>query len=163
MNKKSVLLLIVILAALLCSPAMSSADDRPIQLSLVSPVQIFPEDYSIAGIRLSLIYGRNASVTGLDWGLINHTTTGLSQGVQFGLVGLADGGFKGWQNTAFNITRSDFEGFQWGIVNYADYASGFQLGFVNYARSMKGLQIGLVNIISKGGQFPVFPLVNWSF
>jgi len=29
--------------------------------------------------------------------------------------------------------------------------------------SMKGLQIGLVNIIRQGGQFPVFPIVNWSF
>jgi hypothetical protein len=62
-----------------------------------------------------------------------------------------------------NFVRQDFEGFQWGIVNYARYANGFQLGLVNYAGSMKGLQIGLVNIIDQGGQFPVFPIVNWSF
>jgi len=36
------------------------------------------------------------------------------------------------------------------------------LGFVNYAETMKGLQIGLINVIRQGGQFPVFPIVNWS-
>ena len=87
----------------------------------------------------------------------------MSKGVQFGLVGLVDADFMGWQSTAVNLTKRNFEGFQWGIVNYAGHANGFQLGLVNYAVTMKGLQIGLVNIIKQGGQFPVFPIVNWSF
>jgi len=139
------------------------AQDRPIQLSLFAPVQLFPEDTHISGIRLSLIYGRNVSVTGLDWGLVNHTTTGKFTGVQFGCVGLADSDFLGWQDNAINIVKGDFEGFQWGFVNYANYAHGIQLGFVNYAAGMKGLQIGFVNIIKQGGAFPVFPIINWSF
>ncbi len=143
------------------TPAM--AQDKPIQLSLFTPVQIFPEDVAISGVRLNLLYGRNVYVTGLDLGLVNHTTTGKSVGVQFGFVGLVDSDFKGWQDNNVNIVKGDFEGFQWGVVNYAHYASGFQLGFVNYAGSMKGLQIGLVNIIGQGGMFPVFPIVNWSF
>jgi hypothetical protein len=49
------------------------------------------------------------------------------------------------------------------LVNYAENMNGFQLGLVNYAQTAKGLQIGLVNIIRQGGQFPVFPIVNWSF
>ncbi|MCP4634583.1 MAG: hypothetical protein GY855_16770 [candidate division Zixibacteria bacterium] len=140
-----------------------TAQDRPVQLSLFSPVQIFPEDESITGIRLSLIYGKNASVTGFDWGLVSHTTTGISKGVQFGFVGLVDSNFVGWQGTSVNVVKGNFEGLQWGFVNYANYASGLQLGFVNYTGSMKGLQIGLVNIIRQGGTFPVFPIVNWSF
>ena len=141
----------------------AQGQDRPIQLSLVSPIQIFPENYTITGVRLSLIYGRNASVTGLDWGLVNHTTSGESMGVQFGLVGIADADFVGWQDNAFNIVKGNFKGLQWGFVNYANYANGLQLGFVNYSVSMHGLQIGLVNIIKQGGQFPVFPIVNWAF
>lgn len=139
------------------------AQEKPIQLSLFTPVQIFPEETPIAGVRLSLFYGRSVSVSGLDLGLVNHTTAGTSKGVQWGLVGLADANFTGWQDNFVNVTRGDFEGFQWGFVNYARHASGFQLGFVNYAGTMKGLQIGLVNIIKQGGQFPVFPIVNWSF
>jgi hypothetical protein len=32
-----------------------------------------------------------------------------------------------------------------------------------YAQRLHGVQIGLINIIKTGGQFPVFPIVNWSF
>ncbi|MEE9358684.1 MAG: hypothetical protein V3U62_10540, partial [Sedimenticolaceae bacterium] len=109
----------------LSSPLL--AQDKPIQLSLLAPIQIFPEDNSISGVRLSLIYGRNASVTGLDWGLVNHTTTGLSKGVQFGFVGLVDSDFVGWQDNTVNVVKGNFEGFQSGFVNYANYAHGFQL------------------------------------
>ncbi|PKK82956.1 MAG: hypothetical protein CVT49_10860 [candidate division Zixibacteria bacterium HGW-Zixibacteria-1] len=156
----AVLLAVIILV---CISSSVFAQSKPVQLALFTPIQIFPEDTKISGIRINLLYGRNVAVTGLDWGLVNHTTTGMFMGVQFGLVGLADSDFMGWQNTAVNVVKGNFEGFQWGLVNYAHYANGFQLGFVNYAGSMKGLQIGLVNIIKQGGQFPVFPFVNWSF
>jgi hypothetical protein len=146
---------------LVSQPVM--AQSKPIQLALVTPIQLVPEADAISGIRLSLLYGSNKSVTGLDWGLVSHCTSGMSKGVQWGLVGLVDADFTGWQGTGVNITKHNFEGFQWGFVNYAGHASGFQLGFINYAASMKGLQIGLVNIIKQGGQFPVFPIVNWSF
>lgn len=139
------------------------AQEKPIQLSLFSPIQLVPEENAISGVRLSLLYGKNKYVSGLDWGLVSHSTSGMSKGVQFGLVGLVDADFTGWQGTAANITKRNFEGFQFGIVNYAGHANGLQLGLVNYALSMKGLQIGLVNIIKQGGQFPVFPIVNWSF
>jgi hypothetical protein len=151
----------IVLFVFLTQPVL--AEQKPLQLSLFSPVQLVSEDNGIAGVRLSLLYGRNTYVTGLDWGLVSHSTSGRSKGVQFGLVGLVDADFVGFQSTAVNITNGDFEGFQWGIVNYAGYANGFQLGLVNYAVRMKGLQVGLVNIIKQGGQFPVFPIVNWSF
>lgn len=139
------------------------AQTRPVQVSLVTPIQIFPEKYTITGVRLNLLYGRNVAVQGIDIGLVNHTTTGQFQGVQWGLVGLTDADFTGWQDCAVNVVQVRCEGLQWGLVNYAGNMSGLQLGFVNYARKMKGLQIGLVNIIKVGGQFPVFPIVNWSF
>ena len=139
------------------------AEKQPVQLALIAPIQIFPEDYTIGGVRVNLLYGRNAAVRGLDLGLVNHTTTGVSMGLQHGVVSINEADFVGWQDNAVNITRGDFEGFQSGLVNYANYANGVQLGLVNYAVSMKGLQVGLVNIIRQGGQFPVFPIVNWSF
>jgi hypothetical protein len=153
---------LVFLAVVIISlPA--AAENRPIQLALVTPVQLFPEEDGITGLRLNFLYGRNAFVTGLDLGLVNHTTTGESKGLQWGVVGLADNDFMGWQDNVVNIVNGDFEGLQWGLVNYANSANGLQLGLVNYAATMKGLQIGLVNIIRQGGAFPVFPIVNWSF
>jgi hypothetical protein len=165
MFMKTIILLTVCCCGLAIIPSSTSAQEetKPIQLALLAPVQLFDEDTPISGIRLNLLYGRNTRVSGLDWGLVNHTTEGQSMGVQFGLVGIADDGFLGWQDNFVNITKGDFEGFQWGAVNYANNGNGLQLGLVNYARTMKGLQIGLINIIKQGGQFPVFPIVNWSF
>ncbi len=80
------------------------AQNRPVQVSLVTPIQIFPEKYSITGVRLNLLYGRNVSVQGLDIGLVNHTTTGRFQGLQYGLVGLTDADFTGWQDCARSMS-----------------------------------------------------------
>jgi hypothetical protein len=162
-KKQCILWGLVFIICLMSWMPVQAQETRPIQLSLVTPIQIFSEDYGITGVRLNLLYGRNATVTGLDLGLVNHTTIGQSKGLQYGLVGINDSDFMGWQDCVVNITNGRFEGFQYGIVNYAGHMSGFQLGLVNYARSAKGLQIGLVNIIRQGGQFPVFPIVNWSF
>lgn len=163
MKRRTFMMFGLALLALLIGARPTLAQEKPIQLSLFAPVQIVSESNAIAGIRLSLLYGKNSHVSGLDWGLVSHSTSGQSKGVQWGLVGLNDADFVGWQGTGINITKGNFEGFQWGFVNYAGHASGFQLGFVNYAVTMNGLQIGLVNIIKQGGQFPVFPIVNWSF
>jgi hypothetical protein len=158
---------IVIFAFILCPmfsiPTSLHAQEKPIQIALVTPIQIFSENTAIKGVRLNLIYGRNISITGLDLGLVNHVTNSPSTAVQFGFIGLVESNFTGWQDNAVNLTMEKCEGFQFGIVNYAGSMNGFQLGLVNYAEKMKGLQIGIINIIKKGGTFPFFPIVNWSF
>ncbi len=160
-------------AALVLTPQASLAQKRPIQISLVTPVQIFPPEDTIAGVRINILYGRNVAVTGLDIGLVNHST-GISRGLQYGLVGVVED-FQGWQSHAVNVANGKFEGFQdgtvnvsevfrgfqLGLVNYSKDTEGFQLSLVNYAETMKGLQIGLVNIIKEGGLFPVFPIFNF--
>ncbi len=139
------------------------AQDKPIQIALFNPVQIFPENTSITGLRLNILYGKNNNVSGLDWGFVN-STTGKQVGLQMGFVNLVDNGFLGLQSGFVNLTDSRFEGLQWGFVNYhKGKVSGVQFGFINYAGSMYGLQIGLINIIKQGGTFPFFPIVNWSF
>jgi hypothetical protein len=163
LNRSFALCLLFVVGLCAASIPAQAQEDSPIQLALFTPIQIFPENYSISGVRLNLLYGRNVAVTGVDFGLINHTTSGETVGFQWGGIGLADGDFVGWQDNVVNVVRNDFEGFQWGLVNYANHASGFQLGLVNYAVTLHGLQIGLVNVIKQGGQFPVFPIINWSF
>ncbi len=154
---------IAVIFLILVSAPLMAQEKRPVQVSLFTPVQIFPEGDAISGLRFNFLYGRNSVVTGVDLGLVNHTTSGVSKGWQWGLVGLVEEDFVGFQDNGVNIVKGSFEGFQWGVVNYAHSANGFQLGLVNYAVNLKGLQIGLVNIIKQGGQFPVFPIVNWSF
>ncbi len=182
-----------LIATLVATPAHTplEAQRRWIQLSVVTPIQIFPATDTIAGFRFNLLYGRNASVVGFDLGAVNHTTYGPFKGLQVGILGMAEGNFMGLQNNWMNVTQGKLEGmqsgifnvaaeaggfqagwvnhslamkgFQLGFVNYTETMGGFQLGIVNYAKRTNGLQIGLVNIIGEGGAFPFFPIANWSF
>ena len=77
----SLLLALMFLTVIQGDASTAQAQSKPIQLSLVSPVQMFKSNTAIAGIRLNLIYGKNVSVTGLDWGLVNNTTSGISTGI----------------------------------------------------------------------------------
>ncbi|MEE9190239.1 MAG: hypothetical protein V3U16_05670, partial [Candidatus Neomarinimicrobiota bacterium] len=64
------------------------SQSKPFQIALVNPAQLHPEEISISGLRWNIIYGKNASVTGIDVGFINHTTEGLSKGFQGGFIGI---------------------------------------------------------------------------
>ena len=141
----------------------SYAENKPIQIAFFTPIQIFDEDISITGVRWNVLYGKNSSVTGLDFGLVNRTTEKMSHGVQFGLLAFADRGWTGWQNNFVNVTRNEFKGFQFGFLNYVEDANGLMIGIINYARRLKGIQIGLFNLIEAGGVAPVLPIVNWAF
>ena len=139
------------------------AQEKPIQLALFNPVQIAPEESSITGVRLSLLYGKNVNMNGIDLGLVN-VTTGDQVGVQWGAVGYNEGNFNGWQNNFVSILKGNFTGLQTGAVTHTSgKTSGLQIGIVNYASTMNGLQLGLINIIGKGGFQPVFLIFNFCF
>ena len=143
--------------------SIGKSDDKIVQVALFNPVQIFPEEDSITGFRLNLLYGNNAGVTGLDIGLVNRTIEKKGIGVQWGLLGLADRGFTGFQVNSVNIVHDEFKGVQFGFVNAVDEANGLMIGVLNFARRMYGIQIGIFNLIGEGGAAPVLPIVNWSF
>ena len=154
----------LVLAAVVSGAAVPAfAGDKAVNLSLFTPISIAKESDSVSAFRFNLIYGKNTSVQVLDLGLVNHTTSGLSKGLEWGFVNYGEADFKGVQLGGINIQKGSFNGFEWGFVNSAGSADGFMLGFVNVAQKLHGLQIGLVNVIKEGGQFPVFPIVNWSF
>ena len=148
-----------IAAAILVSPA--SAQPKPINIALVTPIQIVPAEQPVSGFRLNLLYGNNAAMSGFDLGLANHVS-GPMEGVQWGAVNLAES-MVGWQYGFVNYAERGFEGFQWGGVNYAGRINGLQLAFVNYAERANGVQVGLINIIKEGGMFPVMIIANWGF
>jgi hypothetical protein len=166
------------LVASMLSSLPAIAAEKAVNLSLVTPISIAKETDSVTAFRFSLLYGKNTSVEVLDLGLISHTTEGLSKGLQWSAVNIAEADFKGLQiGWLVNYNAGSFEGVQFGFVNhtnngdglqvgfvnYAQKYHGLQIGFVNYAQKYHGLQIGLVNIISQDGFLPVFPIVNWSF
>ena len=138
----------------------AAAADKPVNLSLFTPVSIAKEGDSVTGFRFNLIYGKNASVGIVDLGLVNHTTT-LSHGLQWGFVNYNEGAESGLQLATVNYNKGSTKGLQWAAVNYAESAGGLQVAFVNYARRINGVQIGAINIIKEGGFLPVMIIANW--
>ena len=166
---------LLVAALVLPSAASVQAHTQPFQLSLFNPVQVFPEKTSIEGVRLNLIYGKNANVSGLDWGLVNHTT-GSGTAWQAGGLGMVEGDFTGFQDNFINITGGKFTGVQFGVFNQSSSGHRLALGWVKVTKTMRGLQgvrvnvtetmhgfqLGLGNVIQKG-KMPFLPIVNWSY
>jgi len=169
--------IIASLAALL-TPTVALADG-PVSLGIFPPVQIVKETESVTAFRLSLIYGKNVDMQGLDIGLVTRNTGDVT-GLQWTAFGMVDGDFTGWQNGwlasmaggnmqglqsgFYNSCGLGSSGVQFGILNMADDFSGLQLGLVNVAETMRsGLQIGLINIIQNKEKLKFFPIVNWRF
>jgi hypothetical protein len=165
-------------AAISPAPGMAQTNAQSFELSLFPPLQLRGEDAEIRILRVGL-YSKNVAVRGLDVGIVNHSTGGVSKGLQYGLVGVTEGAFLGWQNNLLaNINQQEFVGFQGisaynqidfgeavqiGLFNRARDMSGFQLGLVNWAENLHGVQIGLINIISGKESLQFLPIVNWSF
>jgi len=136
------------------------AAEKPINLSLFTPVSLAKADDSVSGLRLNFIYGKNTSVQVVDLGLINQTTS-ASSGLQWGFVNYNEGSFSGLQLGTVGYNKGTAEGLQWSGFNYAGNAAGLQLALVNYAEKLTGFQIGLVNIAKTGGTFPLMVIANW--
>jgi len=139
----------------------AAAAEKAVNLSLFTPVSLVKAEDSVSAVRLSLLYGRNASVGVIDLGLVNHTTS-LSKGLQMGTVNYTEGKVSGLQIAALNINKGSTGGLSWGGVNYANNAGGVQVALLNYAKTLDGLQIGGINIIKEGGFLPVCIIANWS-
>jgi hypothetical protein len=159
------------------APATVAQETKPVNLALFDPVQIFKNDVGIKGVRLNLIYGKNATMTGLDIGLVNWVS-GETVGIQWGIINRVEGDFSGWQTGPVNVNDGHMlglqsgwlfsmngsgKGVQFSAVTVSDDFIGLQLGFLNYAVELHGIQIGLINIIKNGGMLPFFPIFNFSF
>jgi len=168
------------LLLLLC-PSLSHADQiTSFQVSLIHPVQLFSDDYSVDGFRFNFLYGENQDLQGIDLGLINQTL-GSTHGFELGAVNLVDQEFGGGQFGLFNEVKRNFKGVQFGaIANIAersvegfqaavlyndtqDDMHGVQLGIVNHAGSLNGLQIGFLNFNDDTKYMGFFPFINAAF
>jgi hypothetical protein len=150
-----------------------------LQLSLVTPVQIFPETFAVSGLRINLIFGRNRALRGLDLGTVNEVTervegvqligvnlAGDLAGLQIGLFNSAATSEAGCcQLGAINILRGeDSQGTMLGFLfNKADGLRGLQLGLINICNTLDGCQLGLINIILQSEALMFCPIFNAQF
>jgi hypothetical protein len=170
MTRKSVQVLI---AALLFSGAsVVEAAFTPLQISIWDPVQVFPADWSVVGVRANILHGVNARVYGLDIGLLSNRTTSSGGGLSIAMIngawGESLGGFVGLESFVGQIRPSrrrhdngcTYVGAQLGVFNGAESLYGMQFGSVNVANYMNGIQIG--HICNRAGNVNGIQLASFA-
>lgn len=143
---------VCMLATIFALSSVWAADETPVMVSLITPVQAPYRSYDVTGFRLSLIYGECQDFAGFDLGVVNNTR-GDFAGFAVGGVNIANERLYGVQCGLVNWNGNDDAekgrrsvGVQFGVVNYADAFYGLQDGYVNVSGGMiQGVQCGLVN------------------
>jgi hypothetical protein len=142
----------------------------PVSVAIIPPVQFPPADFSVAGVRASLLWGHHRDMYGIDIGLLGNITEQDSIG--FAIAGginytkgttvqvLQLAGLLNINEQKTTITGVQFAsllnnnqatsavyGLQLALVNWSDHTTiyGLQAGLVNKAYVVNGLQIGFVN------------------
>jgi hypothetical protein len=161
----------LLLASLFLTALSANAGVTPIGIAIMPPVELPPQDFTVVGARVSVIYGENYNVYGLDLGAIGNVTDQNFVGIgvsgvfnynkgQTTILGLQAAGIAnvnvnkativGLQVAAFNSNQaeSSIVGLDLGLVNYAPFTHivGVQAGLYNRAHVVTGFQIGLVNV-----------------
>jgi hypothetical protein len=161
--------LVAVSAILFVMPAQALYS--PLEVALFPEIQFPSQDYSIAGLRLSLLMGKQQDIYGLDLGVVGNITTANFVGTAVSgitnmtsgptiIVGLQASGIAnvndgdttvyGLQVSAINYNSATAEviGFEVGLANEgsATNIDGFEIGLYNRANEVYGFQIGLVNI-----------------
>ncbi len=133
----------------------------PIQISFISPIALFPQNYDVLGFSWNILYGKKHNVMGIDAGLINHVS-GTMLGIQSGKINISENCF-GFQGGVVNKTEHGIAVIQAGAINLIGSGSGIQLGFINVCDQISGIQIGLINLIRNGYGMPFCPIINVGF
>lgn len=150
----------------------------------------FPDNPHVSGLRLSVLYGKNQSQRGIDFGVLSMSETSklsglalvaglgkvtgeMSSGVALSAVNWHTGRDSGVNGAFVNIVNDTQRAFNVGFVNVAQGATkvdlgGFnmsrtstaQIGFLNVTDRLEGFQFGFLNL-AKNGFLPIFPVINF--
>jgi len=106
-----------------------------------------PKSDEVSGLRLNLLYGKTADVTGLDLPILALGETNNFKGLQFGLLGAnkVNESFSGVGMGVINMHEGSSKGLIFGTVNMNNYVKGVVFGAVNMSNSVNGVQLGAVN------------------
>ena len=141
----SALGLISIFLAVVCN-----ADEcSPLQISLWPSIQLVSQDSSICGGRLSLVWGKNTAVRGIDIGIVNGVEP--VKGIQLSGSNMVSGRDKaqswGLEIAGLNYARdTKYTGIQIGLANIdlETVMNGIQVSLFNYVDEANGIQLALI-------------------
>ena len=169
--RKYVSLFIIAISVLSFNSAQAALS--PVSVAIIPPVQFPPSDFSVTGVRASVLWGQHRDLYGLDFGLLGNITeqsfTGIAVsgifnntrgvtnilGLQFaGITNINTNkvsvyGLQAALGANYNGAAADVVGVQLALfANIAPFTDiyGVQIGLYNRAKEVYGFQIGLVNI-----------------
>lgn len=132
--------------------------------SVISLLALLAASALVADDAVNVGYcNRSGKAYGLKLSIMPTSDENIKvSGVALGAISSAARGVKGFQGAPFCCYAGRADGMQMSLVNVSEDAfNGFQLGLVNYADG-RGVQLGLVNYI-EDAWMPFLPLVNASF
>jgi hypothetical protein len=160
---------LILIAGLLGSGQVRAALS-PLAVSIAPGIQFPPADFTVTGLRLSVLVGQHRDVYGFDFGLIGNMTQQTFSGLAVsGLFNYTGGttnviGLQAAALLNYNTNKTSILGIQLAAVNSNTASSkliglqlalsnlspftrvyGMQLGLYNKAQDVYGFQIGLVN------------------
>jgi hypothetical protein len=132
----SIVLILVFSFVLTSKTSMAAQEWAPFQVSLYSPVQLVDENKDIVGLRLSLLYGKNANVSGIDLGL------GVADNDNFNGIQILGVGSNGASHPLRAVKGIQIAGvFNPGV----SHLSGIQIaGLGNGAVDGEGIQVSII-------------------
>ena len=173
-----------------CLILFSNAAGATTGFQLGVPGTNIPNDPQVEGMRVSFIWGKNQSTSGLDVGVLSMSETsrlsglalvggvskvtgGMDSGVAFSLVNYHTGSDSGVNGAFINLLNDTPHAFNTGFVIVANgttlvdlggvnisKSSTVQIGFVNITKHIKTFQFGFINM-AENGFFPIFPVFNF--
>lgn len=161
----------LLMAVSLISALPAQAGVSPLGIAIMPPVQFPPADFTVAGARASVLWGRHRYVYGFDIGAIGNITEQANSGVaaagifnlNYGavtVVGLQAAGITNINKNKLtgvgvqvagiansNLAEATLFGAQVALANLAGHTSirGIQAGVYNEAYDVAGLQVGVIN------------------
>jgi hypothetical protein len=180
--KRSILVLCLILFANVAGAATG--------FQLGVPNANVPKDPNVNGMRVSFVWGKNASTRGFDLGIfsLSETSTlsglalvgGVSKvtgqmdgGVALSLINYHTGTDRGVNGAFIVLVNQTPDAFNTGFVIVAQGETGVdlggvnisnastaQIGFINMTKRIKGFQFGFINM-AENGFLPIFPVFNF--
>lgn len=163
-----------VLAIIFSTSYQASAAVTPLSVSVVPPLQFPADDFSVTGLRLSLLWGQHRDLYGIDIGAIGNITeqkfTGIGVSGVFNytkgnttILGLQLAGLTNLNTNKTNVygiqatlglnmnsAAGSLVGVGIGLANISSFTDvyGAQIGIYNKANEVYGLQIGLINVAS---------------
>lgn len=172
-SKKIFIILSLYILMICFTYQRSIAAVSPVAVSIIPPVQFPPDDFTLTGIRASILWGQHRDLYGIDLGVLGNITEqsfvgiGIAGGANITkgsttilglqLAGIANVntnktnvvGLQVALGTNYNSASSSITGLQFALLaNISPFTDiyGVQLGLYNKAKDVYGFQIGLINV-----------------